>query len=66
MLKPNMLHVNAIVRAEFYLDGAISKVPEPRMRKQLEDDLLRLAELKLYLMDIMCQSCTLYKDKPEP
>lgn len=53
MIKVNMGHVDAIVRAEFYVNGAMAKVPEPRMRKQLEDDLLRLAELKLYLIQTL-------------
>jgi len=51
MIALKMEHVNAIVHAEFMLDAATSKVPIPKMRKQLEDDLLRLAELKIYVIE---------------
>lgn len=67
MIKLNMSHVNAIVHAEFFIDGSLSKIPEPRMRHQLENDLLRLAELKLHVIERMTNIDGLFelKDKPD-
>lgn len=50
MTELNMDHLNAICHAEFYLHQAATQFLEPHMRAQLDDDLLRLAELKLFLV----------------
>lgn len=55
MIKVCMKHVDAVCHAEFFVEAATTKVPVPDMRKQLEDDLLRLAELKLFIIAHMTQ-----------
>lgn len=66
MIKLSMKHIDAVCHAEFLLDAATTKVPIPKMRAQLEDDLLRLAELKLYIFELMAgvQGTFELKDKP--
>lgn len=63
MIKLSMKHVNAVCHAEFLLDAATTKVPIPKMRAQLEDDLLRLAELKLHIIELMTDKPQLFPEK---
>ncbi len=60
MIELTMTHVNAICHAEFYLHKASSQFLEPHMRAQLEDDLLRLAELKISVLKSMVIDNTLF------
>lgn len=66
MIKMRMEHVNAICHAEFMLDAATSSVPIPKMRAQLEDDLLRLAELKMNVIEQLTGGKTLFDMKGNP
>jgi hypothetical protein len=50
MIRMSLEHISAIAHAELFLEPALSKNPEPRFRVAIERDLLRLAEIKLYLM----------------
>lgn len=65
MIKLTMEHVNAICHSEFFVQGSLGKVPEPLMRRQLEDDLLKLTELKLYIISKMKDTGTLLPRKDE-
>lgn len=50
MIKVKMEHVNAVVHAELFVDAAIEKAASKRIQHSLENDLLRLAELKFILI----------------
>lgn len=53
MIRLSMAHVDAVVHAEFYLHRAKSKLFDPDHINEAEDDLLRLAELKLFAIQHM-------------
>ena len=55
MVKMTQVHIDAICHAELFFDPIFAKLESPRLRKHLEDDLLRLAEIKLYIMTIMAK-----------
>lgn len=64
MTKLSMEHVNAICHAELFVDAACGKIPEPRLRRSLETDLLRLTELKLYIIEKMVNPQLPFDQKP--
>ncbi len=59
-MKLSMEHVNAICHAEFFTDAAISKLDGNRMRKTIENDMMRLAELKLFIIQQMTNAQKLF------
>lgn len=53
MIKLTMQHVNAICHLEFLAGTSQASQQTARFNKQIEDDLLRTAELKLYIIEKM-------------
>lgn len=50
MVKLTYKHVYAVNTARLFMHKAFDKTPEPRFRKEVEDDITRLDELKSILM----------------
>lgn len=50
MTQMTMEHVTAVVHAEYFLNEQLHKFMEPHQKKQCEDDLSKLAELKLHII----------------
>lgn len=50
MVKLSMQHINAICHAELLMDTCSLNQGAAKLRMKLEDDLLRLAELKLFII----------------
>lgn len=63
MVKLCQEHMDAICHAELFLESATEKVQSRKMLAVLENDKLRLAELKLYILTSMSQPNLLF---PEP
>lgn len=65
--KIDMSHLDAICHAEFYLQKSATQFLEPQMMAQLDDDMLRLAELKMHIIQQMTETNGLFelKDKPD-
>lgn len=55
MIKLTMQHVNAICHAELIMDTQVLSQMAARLRSKTEDHLLRLAELKLYIITAMAE-----------
>lgn len=53
MIKLTMEHINAICHAELLLDAHQLVQGAHKLRAKIEDDLLRLAELKLFIIQFM-------------
>jgi len=53
MIALTMQHINAICHVELLIDSASLPQGSAKFRAKLEDDLLRLAELKLYIIQLM-------------
>ena len=65
MIKLSMKHVNAICHAELLIDTCQLTQGSHKLRAALEDDLLRLAELKLFIIEHMTNQHQLFPKKPE-
>lgn len=50
MVRLTYKHVYAVNTAKLFLHKAFDKTPEPRFKKEVEDDIMRLDELKSILM----------------
>lgn len=59
MVKLSQKHIDAICHAELFFDPIFAKLESSRLRKHLEDDLLSLTELKLYIHESMSQGAKL-------
>lgn len=53
MIKLSMNHIDAICHAELLMDACQLVQGAHKLRYKIENDLLRLAELKLYIIQVM-------------
>lgn len=53
MVRLTYKHIYAVNTARLFMHKAFDKTPEPRFRKEVEDDIERLDELKTILMTAM-------------
>lgn len=65
MIKLTMQHVDAICHAELLMDACQLVQGAAKLRMKLEDDLLRLAELKLHIIESMTQQKLPFKEDKE-
>jgi len=66
MVKLSQKHIDAICHAELFFDPVFARLESSRLRKNLEDDLLSLAELKLYILTKMVEPELPYGKEPKP
>ena len=66
MIKLNMTHVNAICHAELLVDATSLTQGSHKLRAQLDNDLLRLAELKLFIIQRMAGTNKLFPKEDGP
>lgn len=65
MIALSMKHVNAICHAELLIDTCQLAQGSHKLRAKIEDDLLRLAELKLFIIEHMTNQHQLFPTKPK-
>lgn len=65
MVKLCMKHIDAICHAELLMDTVSLIQGAAKLRAKLEDDQLRLAELKLYIIQKMAGPPGMFDEKQE-
>lgn len=57
MTSLNLDHVSSITHAERYIQIAIVPNMSPRHRQELEDDLVRLTDVKKHILEYLYEPC---------
>lgn len=65
MIKLTMEHVNAICHAELLMDACQLVQGAHKLRAKIEQDMLKLAELKLYIIQMLANPPVLFDEKKE-